>query len=132
MNTYYHEREGGIEISWHHDTPEIPRSITEQSSSYIYEEFVPFGDSNIIIVYTIGSNYYYAGIGILSMESIGGRRIRLNESEVTMASKYQRDSAKGSAASISSVTEIVVSLTMFTVGALQKKVVNIATKLAKY
>ena len=86
-NTYYHEMEGGIEISWHHDTPKIPRSITEQSSSYIYEEFVPFGDSKIIKVYTIGSNYYYAGIGILSMESIGGRRIRLNESEVAMASK---------------------------------------------
>ncbi|PVI07339.1 hypothetical protein DM02DRAFT_714467 [Periconia macrospinosa] len=107
INVYYHSRDGGggrrlfrkinNKSSEKDDTLDVPRCITDPTSSYIYEKFLQVENSEDVKAYTVGPNYCHAEtrkspvVDGLVKRNPSGKEVRyvtkLNESERIMATK---------------------------------------------
>ncbi|KAF2865897.1 histidine phosphatase superfamily-domain-containing protein [Massariosphaeria phaeospora] len=107
INIYYHQKDGGggrrlfrkvnNKSSAKDDTLDIPRSVTEPGSSYIYEQFLHVENAEDVKAYTVGPNYCHAETrkspvvdGVVKRNP-SGKEVRyatqLTDTEATIASK---------------------------------------------
>ncbi|KAF2280324.1 uncharacterized protein EI97DRAFT_430067 [Westerdykella ornata] len=107
INIYYHSQDGGggrrlfrkvnNRSSAKDDSLHVPRSITDPSSSYIYEQFLKSENSEDVKAYTVGSNFCHAEtrkspvVDGLVKRNPSGKEVRyvtkLSEAEAAMASQ---------------------------------------------
>ncbi|PSN66949.1 hypothetical protein BS50DRAFT_573736 [Corynespora cassiicola Philippines] len=107
INIYYHKKDGGggrrlfrkvnNKSSERDDTLDVPRSITEPNSSYIYEQFLQVQNSEDVKAYTVGPSFCHAEtrkspvVDGLVKRNPSGKEVRyvtkLNETEAAMATK---------------------------------------------
>jgi inositol hexakisphosphate/diphosphoinositol-pentakisphosphate kinase len=107
INVYYHSKDGGggrrlfrkvnNKSSEKDDSLLVPRSITEPTSSYIYEKFLKVENSEDVKAYTVGPNFCHAEtrkspvVDGLVKRNPSGKEVRyvtkLNEAEAAMAAR---------------------------------------------
>jgi inositol hexakisphosphate/diphosphoinositol-pentakisphosphate kinase len=107
INIYYHSKDGGggrrlfrkvnNKSSEKDETLDVPRSITEPDSSYVYEQFLHVENSEDVKAYTVGPKYCHAEtrkspvVDGLVKRNPSGKEVRyvtkLNEAEASMAAK---------------------------------------------
>ncbi|KAF2473228.1 uncharacterized protein BDR25DRAFT_282566 [Lindgomyces ingoldianus] len=107
ISIYYHKKEGGggrrlfrkvnNKSSEKDDKLDVPRSITDPTSSFIYEQFLHVENSEDVKAYTVGPNFCHAEtrkspvVDGLVKRNPSGKEVRyvtkLSESEAAMASK---------------------------------------------
>ncbi|ORY17780.1 histidine phosphatase superfamily-domain-containing protein [Clohesyomyces aquaticus] len=107
ISIYYHKKDGGggrrlfrkvnNKSSEKDDSLDVPRSITEPNSSYLYEQFLQVENSEDVKAYTVGPNFCHAEtrkspvVDGLVKRNPSGKEVRyvtqLNKTEASMASK---------------------------------------------
>ncbi|KAF2191080.1 hypothetical protein K469DRAFT_735960 [Zopfia rhizophila CBS 207.26] len=107
INIYYHKKEGGggrrlfrkvnNKSSEKDDKLNVPRSITDPTSSYIYEQFLHVKNSEDVKAYTVGSSFCHAEtrkspvVDGLVKRNPSGKEIRyvtkLSDAEAAMATR---------------------------------------------
>jgi inositol hexakisphosphate/diphosphoinositol-pentakisphosphate kinase len=107
INVYYHSKDGGggrrlfrkvnNKSSEKDDSLLVPRSVTDPTSSYIYEKFLRVENSEDVKAYTVGPNFCHAEtrkspvVDGLVKRNPSGKEVRyvtkLNEAEAAMAAQ---------------------------------------------